>query len=390
MEKYNGSGSRHTCPACGRAKRFTRYIDTENGRYIADHVGRCDRESSCGYHFKPKEYFVANLNLKEDIFWTSQNLRKPKIQQGIKNLAKLSSLPRVSTRSNFETHIKPNCEARFQTKKPDFIRAEKLLQTLNGYERNSFVQFLLGLFPFEPEDVWKAIGEYLIGTNESGRTIFWQIDQKLKIRTGKAIAYDRETGKRDKQSNPFFLHPKDGFELRQCFFGEHLLRKTPGLPIGIVEAEKSAVIASICKGLFPNLVWLACGGKSNLNAERLVCLGLDREIILFPDADAFEKWQEIALDASKHGLKAVVSDLIEKRATEAEKATGCDLADYLIGEQRKRNDPARREAFKDLIEERFAILTIDGGLSEAEAEATIINSGFYADAVRICGASENV
>ena len=47
-----------TCPSCGKKKCFVRYVDTQNGfRYVADEVGKCDHQHSCGYHYKPSEYF---------------------------------------------------------------------------------------------------------------------------------------------------------------------------------------------------------------------------------------------------------------------------------------------------------------------------------------------
>ena len=49
-----------TCPQCGAVKRFTRIIDTENGQYLPDHVGACDRSNSCGYEFTAKQYFEQN------------------------------------------------------------------------------------------------------------------------------------------------------------------------------------------------------------------------------------------------------------------------------------------------------------------------------------------
>ena len=50
-----------TCPSCGRKKCFVRYVDTHNGfQYVSDEVGKCDHEHSCGYHYKPSEYFRDN------------------------------------------------------------------------------------------------------------------------------------------------------------------------------------------------------------------------------------------------------------------------------------------------------------------------------------------
>lgn len=375
LEKYSGSASRHRCPACGAKKRFTRYIDTKTGRYLADNVGRCDRESSCGYHLKPGEHFAANSGPEYlQAFSNVRTRRKPGI---------------VWQGSNAENVSKAIYTQRTATRKPDFIDKRLLIASLRDYDRNAFVQFLLGLFPFDPEVVLAAVSEYKIGTGRNGEAIFWQIDTRQHIRTGKLIAYDPATGKRRKDRSPNWIHAAlkragqlpESFELKQCFFGEHLLTKYPGRAIAIVEAEKTAVIASICKGVFPDLVWLASGGLSNLKPESLARIAKNRKLILFPDANGFGKWQRIASEARKAGIAVSVSDLLEKQATEAEKREGLDLADYLIAAQRKRNDPAIRAAFRDLIEERLAIMMFEGGLSEAEAEAEIITSGFYAEAI---------
>ena len=56
LQKYAGISSRHTCPACERPRCFTLYID-DNGHLLHPTVGRCDHESSCGYHLTPRQYF---------------------------------------------------------------------------------------------------------------------------------------------------------------------------------------------------------------------------------------------------------------------------------------------------------------------------------------------
>jgi len=318
LQKYSGPGSRHTCPACGRKRKFVRYIDIETGRYVADHVGRCDRETSCGYHLKPREYFAETEGWRPDISWKGRRREN-------------------ATRADYAQKNRP--------RKADLIDDRYLIASLRNYEQNSLVQFLLSLMPVET--VMSAVSEYAIGTGRNGETIFWQIDRKCRIRTGKLIVYDRETGKRRKDRSPNWIHSvlkqagllPDAFQLEQCFFGEHLLSKYPGRAIAVVEAEKSAVIGSICTGQLPRLVWLACGGKSNLDANRLERLGRDRQIILFPDADGFGKWSEIAHYASKRGLMVRVSGLIEQHATDEDKANGCDIADFLIREYVERKTP---------------------------------------------------
>ena len=352
LERYGGKGSRHSCPACGANKRFTRYVNTETGEYLAEDVGRCDRESSCGYHRKPSEYFAENHAFKPS--FRSKAYREAK---------------RPSDAVNAK-----------QTPKTSYLERHLLIETLRDYDRNAFVQFLLGLFPFDPEAVLAAVSEYKIGTGRNGEAIFWQIDRRQHIRTGKLIAYDSKTGKRRKDRSPNWIHSTlrqagklpGSFELKQCFFGEHLLRDRPGLPVAIVESEKSAVIASNCNEVFPDLVWLATGGKSNLNIERLRTLGYLRKIILYPDADGFGRWKDIRDTARRDGLDISISTLIERYANNADKREGCDLADFLIARQRELNDPANPDDLRDLIEERLAIIIFDGRLTEQEANAAII------------------
>lgn len=325
LEKYSGAKSRFTCPACGSRHTFARY-KSENGEYLDETVGRCNRESKCGYHKKPKDHFAEN-------------------QKPATGKKKRFGQSRTKAAANYLSKIKngsqSNLQAALTSEKPDYIERAVLLQTFRNYEQNSFVGFLLDLFPEDIQIVEKAIKDYLIGTTKSGKTVFWQVDQSGNVRTGKIIAYDRGRGKRRKDVPPNWVHAelkkinrlKNDFNLKQCFFGEHLLRDDSAKPAAIVEAEKTAVIASIC---FPQLVWLATGAKQNLKSERLTTFG-KRKIILYPDADSFVLWQEIAQLARLGGAAVEVSNLLETHATDEQKANGFDLADYLIEEQTRIN-----------------------------------------------------
>ncbi len=66
LEPYKGIATRHTCPACEQKRCFSRYIDSENKISFPSHVGRCDREEKCGYHFTPKQYFKENPERREE------------------------------------------------------------------------------------------------------------------------------------------------------------------------------------------------------------------------------------------------------------------------------------------------------------------------------------
>src|SRR5688572_24315518 len=47
------------CPSCGE-KTYKRYINTETGEYLPDHIGRCDRIINCGRIYQAKDYFSEN------------------------------------------------------------------------------------------------------------------------------------------------------------------------------------------------------------------------------------------------------------------------------------------------------------------------------------------
>jgi hypothetical protein len=97
------------------------------------------------------------------------------------------------------------------------------------------------------------------------------------------------------------------------------------MPVAIVESEKTAMIASV---YLPQFIWLAAGSLTNLNADKCSVLK-GRTVTLFPDLQGYDKWNSKANELS-HLAKFTVSDLLERKATEAEKKLGFDLADYLI------------------------------------------------------------
>lgn len=294
LEPYKGMNTRYRCPSCQqRDKTFSLYIDTETGEHIQPTVGRCNRESNCGYHYTPKQYFQDN-NISFD---------KPKAYK-----------PRPVTP---------------QQKPVSFIPVEVFKASLKAHETNHFVQFLINQFGVEVAS--QLVSRYFIATSKhwNGATVFWQIDTQGKVRTGKIMLYSPATGKRVKE--PFnhinWVHKalkQPEFELKQCLFGEHLLiDKTK--PVAIVESEKTAVIASV---YLPQFIWVAVGSLTNLNAEKCSILK-GQTVTLFPDLKGFDKWSSKAKELSRLAT-FTVSDLLERKASEAERKQGFDLADYLI------------------------------------------------------------
>ena len=114
------------------------------------------------------------------------------------------------------------------------------------------------------------------------------------------------------------------WQLSQCLFGEHLLSLYPDKVVVLDESEKSAIIGS---AIFPDYVWLATGGKSQMKEDKLRVLS-GRTVLLFPDADGYAEWKQRAESMSY--CKAIVSDIIEKHATPKQKADHIDIADWII------------------------------------------------------------
>jgi len=300
------SGSKKfTCPNpdCHR-KSFVRYIDLEkNNQYLNDNVGRCDHQLSCGYHYKPKQYFDDNKIGSQ----------------------KLTYIPKLTI----------NSEPKYKS----YINPDLLQKYTKKARENNFLKFLLSLF--DEEVVKEVLQNYLIGTSFYwyGATIFWQIDEKINIRTGKVMLYNSETGKQVKK--PFnhvnWIHKTESllnFNLSQCLFGLHLINEYPNKTIAIVKREKTAVIMSI---VYSSYLWLACGSL-NMIKESIFSPIFNKKIILFPDISqknksgltAYDLWKDKANQLNLKGYDIKVSKTLYSKASNREKKEGYDVADYFI------------------------------------------------------------
>ena len=187
---------------------------------------------------------------------------------------------------------------------------------------------------FTQEEIEQIMNKYHLGMTKDRSVIFWYIDIQGKIRSGKIIQYDNETGKRAKL-NISWVHSKmkkhnqlpEDWNFTRCLFGEHLLKTNPNANVCLVEGEKTAIIASV---FMPNEIWLATGGINMFNEN--VCKVLKgRKVIIFPDLGATQMWREKAIEISQNiGCKMVISEKLEELANEEQKAKGLDIADYLL------------------------------------------------------------
>lgn len=310
LEPYHGRASRYLCPKCGhRSYTFKRYIDTKTNRHLAAHVGKCDREDNCGYHYPPREYFATTPGAMPDGF----NRAAP--------------------------------AKRFDTLPRHYVE-----DTARAYERNNFISFLIACFG--EHTAMRLAGLYKIGTSKHwpGATIFWQIDINDKLRTGKIMLYNIKDGHRVKK--PFnhihWVHAALScsstgsssntkeqtaaatatFQLQQCFFGEHLLLTDPFKTVAIAESEKTAVIASF---FYTRYIWLASGSLDGLSWDKCRVLK-DRRVILYPDVNGYNKWRQKAHEMNLRlpGARFTVDDTLERVATDEERARGIDIADRWI------------------------------------------------------------
>ena len=309
LEHCSGSNRKKPCPACGQMT-FVRYIDTETGEYLADDVGRCDRECSCGYHKKPRDFFAEGGAKPQKSYW----FPKPEYRQ-------------AQARSTFSV-----------------INPQMVEDSLERFAFNNFNIWLRERF--RCPEVLTQLLRYKVGTHNlwPGATVFWQIDEQQRVRTGKIMLYNYHTGHRVKspQSRVSWVHHQPqftDFHLRQCLFGLHLL--TPDThTVCIVEAEKTAVIASI---FFPDTLFLATGGITNLRPE--TCEPLKgRNIILFPDLGAEENWAEKARNIP--ALRGChLSTWLSRHSTPEMRSAGLDLADVL-----ENWNPSEKLRIEDFLE----------------------------------------
>lgn len=77
-------------------------------------------------------------------------------------------------------------------------------------------------------------------------------------------------------------------------------------------------------------MWLATGGKNGcLNAEALRVLS-GRQVILYPDLGATEKWRQKLPLMKSLGIEASIFNFMDDVADDTDKSAGYDIADYLL------------------------------------------------------------
>ena len=331
---------KHHCPGCEK-KRLVRYVEQKTGNLLPEHFGRCDREINCGYHLNP--YNEAYNPEKKPIRTTQVRRETPK------------KIPLT------------------------FFPLRQLRQTRKAYDLNVFFQNLLNGIPhpIDPCHIEKTISLYNLGTISQGYrkgalTIPF-IDQNENVRAIQVKQFDNtnHTTSTGWLHSMLERHYKDiGEKLPSwlalylqnetkvsCLFGEHLIKKFPNNPVALVEAPKTAIYGTIYFGLPKDpdqFIWLAVYNLSSLNLKKCnVLAGRSSGVYLFPDlsknGEAFKRWKSRADEFANQipGTKFYVSDFLERNATQNEKESGFDLADFLIQHDYRSFIPKKKQSIKD-------------------------------------------
>ena len=326
LQPYDTPKSRTTCPACGTARRFTRYLDTDTGELLPDEYGRCDREANCGYHLNPYHTGPGGTSYAQQVrLDTKLNHPAP---AAVKRAHRPLAVPAVVS-----------------------VPHEVFTATLGHYERNTLAKLLRQHFGWGVAD--ELLTRFQVGTSahRPGACVFWFIDEKGRTRGGKVMLYDEtfhrvktEEGRttwahtvladryqRQGQPAPAWLpaYAASNNPKSPCLFGLPQLATAPaGQHVALVESEKTAIVAT---PYLPRFVWLATGSLSQLTADRLAPVK-GRPLVLWPDAGALTAWQRKANELRGLGFNITVSETMEALAAEDASLAGGDLADVLLRE----------------------------------------------------------
>lgn len=329
MEEYRFKFARKhiQCPYCNAKGKFKPYIDSLTDEQLPDQYGKCERVHSCGMWVKPWEDGFTKIWLRE------------RTHQG-----------------SFKSYVRSKPV-------PVYIPKKTLLETLSSdrYLKNIFIQNLLENvpYPFEVGEIERVVSLYRLGTVASGymtgATTFPFIDISGNVCAIQVKKFDQFN---HTEGSPIpihrliqLFHKKKGTPVPDwieayvkqtrvfsCNFGDHLLKMYPHNPIGLVEAPKTAIYATLYFG-FPdnpkNMIWIAPGSRDWFNIDRVKVLQ-GRDIYVYPDlskdGSTHQSWREKSwkFERLMPGTFFQVDNLLERYASLQARYAGHDMADVLI------------------------------------------------------------
>ena len=275
------------CPQCKRVG-YKPYVFPD-GVMLGEDCGRCDHETGCGYHVKPSEW----LKQHKDIDAASHA-----------NANYVPPTPPPAIRIDGSIVRQLYCLREGAPRNPLLRFWTNLLRNVADEYRDKAEEFVSRLK--------EALRLFAVGSMPGGYTVWWIVDETGWIRSGKCMKY-RDDGHRDKSdkfgfswihSSPLAGKQPEGAEYVGCLFGLHQLKTRKTKRVHLVESEKTAVLMTMFS---PDCVWMATMGVANLNASRLDPLirrGI--EIILHPDIDGYERWEERAEEIRRQNPEAKI------------------------------------------------------------------------------------
>lgn len=300
------SKEKFTCPDCGQVKRFVRYAHNGTGEWFPDEtVGVCDRVDSCGHNLSPFQFYADNPEMREEI------------------------------------------EGEYD----DFIPQEDddtyNILTINDFGKHFTVfddilyRFLCERFP--EDQVKDAYAKYRI-FSKLDYPVFLQYDSNGQLRSGKIFPFNEDA---HRTKYPIWLHKYfklEGFKLRQCLFGEHLLNDLTKKVV-VVESEKTALIGSLNK---PEYIWVATGGANLLTVNMLSVLR-KRDVIILPDLSVkdrkgktqYRRWGEKMFNISESvnfNSWDITLDWYPETIEEYQYVDGWDYADFVLEEMKHKKN----------------------------------------------------
>jgi hypothetical protein len=132
----------------------------------------------------------------------------------------------------------------------------------------------------------------------------------------------------------------------RCFYGEHLLKGNKKL-VRIFESEATATYSA---PFYPDSVCIATGGKNGCKwTEKSKCNVLQgRTVILCPDIDAHDDWEQKAEILKGYGIEVQVLPLIKNKALEFAKQNGIDYSE-LVKQKYDLRDILQQQKLSDFI-----------------------------------------
>lgn len=306
------SSKKHTCPNC-KQKSFTYFYDHLTSEELQDY-GWCDRQDKCGHHRSPTHDKTPQY--------------KP--------------FPRA----------KPYLVRQVTPAPAAVLIPDTELDALRALENIRGSQFFKNMVNhgFTESLVMEVFNLYKIGT-VNGCTAFPYINRNGGISAVSLIEYGADNHRVKDSVKHKWLHTyieKNHFPLPDwikpysaqekkvtALFGEHLLSQYPSNPLNVVEAPKTAIIATLYSEIPTDEktpIWVSVGALSWLTDEKLNLLAREAHnrpsVILYPDLGAEDIWKGKVKDLRFEKLIAF-SDLIKKQATEEDREQRKDLADFL-------------------------------------------------------------